>query len=182
VLIGRLRRALAVAAVLLVAVIGCSSVTGGTASIDTADAPVYRASVSASVEESAATSSARESQRQESLTTEAVHTACESLSTSSAEGIEALNVHVDAMNAGSAGVETEGPAAEALNRSADLVLAGVNDTLPQEMRDALNSWVDAARATASAVLTRVSAVEFNDTVTRLNDSRANALNLCDAAY
>ena len=164
------------------AVIGCSSVTGGTATVDTADVPNYRASVSASVEASAATSSARESERQESLTTAAVHTACESMSTSSAAAIDALNVHVDSMNAGSDGIATEGPAAEALNGSADLVLSDINDMLPQHIRDALNSWADAARATASAVLTRVPAGEFNDAVSRLNDSRANALNLCDAAY
>ena len=167
---------------MLMAVIGCTSVTGGTSTINTADAPEYRASVTASVEESAATSSARESERQASMTTEAVHTACESLSTSSAEGIDALNVYVDATNAGSDGITTEGPAAEALNRSADLVLAGINETLPPELRDALNAWVDSARATATAVLARVSAAEFNDAVTLLNDTRANALNLCDAAY
>lgn len=171
-----------IAAGLLIAVVGCTSVTGGTSTIDIADAPAYRASVTASVEESAATSSARESERQASLTTEAVHTACEALSTSSAEGIDQLNVYVDSTNAGSDGIATEGPAAEALNRSADLVLAGINETLPPELRDALNAWVDAARATATAVLARVSAGEFNDAVTLLNDTRANALNLCDAAY
>ena len=50
-------------------IVGCSSVTEGSPKIDAADAPVYRASVSASIEESAASSSARESERQESLTT-----------------------------------------------------------------------------------------------------------------
>ena len=50
-------------------IVGCTSVTEGTAKVDAADAPVYRASVSASIEESAASSSARESERQESLTT-----------------------------------------------------------------------------------------------------------------
>jgi hypothetical protein len=170
------------AAGLMMAVLGCSSVTGGSATIDTADAPNYRASVSASVEASAATSSARESERQESLTTEAVHTACESMSTSSADAIDGLNVYVDATNAGSDGIETEGPAAEALNGSADLVLADINETLPADIRDALNAWVDAARATAAAVLSRVPAGEFNDAVGLLNDSRAIALNLCDAAY
>lgn len=182
VLIGRLRIALGVAAGLSMAVIGCSSVTGGNATFDSADAPAYRTSVSESMSASAATSSAQEAERQESLTVEAVHTACELLSTSSAEGIDALNVYVDSMNAGSDGATTEGPAAEALNRSADLVLAEIAEILPQDIRDALNAWVDAARATATAVLARVSAGEFNDAVNRLNDSRSNALNLCDAAY
>lgn len=171
-----------IAAGLMLVVLGCSSVTGGTATIDAADAPDYRASVSASAEESAASSSAREAERQDSLTTEAVHTACESMSTSSADAIDALNVYVDATNAGSDGIAAEGPAAEALNRSADLVLADVNETLPPEIRDALNAWVDAARNTATTVLSRAPAGQFNDAVGLLNDSRANALNLCDAAY
>jgi len=182
VLIGRLRLTLGAAAAVLSAAIGCSSVTGGDATVDTADAPAYRTSVSESAAASAATSSAREAERQESLTVEAVHTACEAISTSSAEGIDALNVHVDSMNVGSDGAQTEGAAAEALNRSADLVLSSMSEALPQDLSDALNAWVDAARATATAVLARVPAGEFNDAVTRLNDSRTNALNLCDAAY
>lgn len=164
------------------AVIGCSSVTSGTGTVDAEDVPAYRTSVSASLSASAATSSARESERQAALTTQAVHTACETMSTTSADAIDALNVYVDSMNAGSDGVDTEGPAAERLNRSADLVLADINGTLPPELADALNAWVDAARATATAVLGRVSASEFNNSVTRLNDSRTNALNGCDAAY
>ena len=55
-------------------VVGCTSVTDGDAAVAEGDAPLYRASVSASIEESAASSSARESERQESLTTEAIHT------------------------------------------------------------------------------------------------------------
>ncbi|AQA06623.1 hypothetical protein BVC93_22750 [Mycobacterium sp. MS1601] len=174
--------ALGLSAVVLMTVIGCSSVTDGNPTVDASEAPAYRTSVSESLSASAATSSARESQRQESLTVEAVHTTCETMSTTSADGIDALNVYVDSMNAGSDGIATEGAAAEALNRSADMVLGGINDTLPPEIRDALNAWVDAARATATAVLARVPASEFNEAVTRLNDSRSNALNLCDGFY
>ena len=182
VLIGRLRVALGATAVLLMALLGCSSVTGGSPTVDGQEAPAYRTSMSSSVSASAATSSAREAERQEGLIVEAVHTVCESMSTSSAEAIDALNVYVDSMNAGGDGADTEGPAAEALNRSADLVLADINETLPAELRDALNAWVDAARGAGAAVLSRVPPAEFNDAVTRLNDSRTNALNLCDAAY
>lgn len=174
--------ALGGAAVVLMAVIGCSSVTDGTATVDASEAPAYRTSVSESLSASAATSSARESERQESLTVEAVHTACEAMSTTSADAIDTLNVYVDSMNAGSDGIDTEGAAGEALNRSADVVLGDIDDTLPPELRDALNAWVDAARATATAVLTRVPAGEFNDAVTGLNDSRSAALNLCDGFY
>ena len=162
--------------------VACTTVTGGTAVVDAKDAPAYRTSVSASVSASAVTSSARESERQDSLTTGAVHTACESMSTSSADAIDALNSFVDAMNSSADPTASEGAAAQALNQSADLVAADVNDTLPQPMRDAFNSWIDAARATATAVTGHLPPAQFNDTVTRLNDSRSNALNLCDAAY
>ena len=70
--------------------------TSGSGTVDAADAPAYRASVSASVAESAASSSARESERQASLTTEAIHTACEALSTSSADAVDTVNAYVDA--------------------------------------------------------------------------------------
>ena len=79
-------------------VVGCSTVTEGTPTVNGRDAPAYRTSVSASLAESAASSSARESERQASLTTEAVHTACEALSTSSADAIDAVNAYVEAFN------------------------------------------------------------------------------------
>ena len=90
--------ALGVPAALAMVVVGCSSVTSGTATVDKADAPVYQASVSASIAESAASASARESERQASITKRAVHTSCEALSNSSAEAITAVNGYVDAYN------------------------------------------------------------------------------------
>ncbi|WP_328514692.1 hypothetical protein [Mycolicibacterium palauense] len=161
---------------------GCTTVTDGTGVVDAGEAPAYRASMSASASASAATSSARESRRQESLTTEAVYSACETMSTTSADAIDDLNGYVDAMNSGDASDATVGRAADGLNRSADLVESDINDTLPSDLRDALYAWSDAARATAGAVLTDASPSDFNDTVTQLNDSRANALNLCDGFY
>jgi hypothetical protein len=166
----------------LLGLLGCTAVVDGTAHVDATGAPAYRTSVSASISESAASSSAKESERQQSATTAAVHTACEAMSTSSADAVDALNSFVDAMNSGGDPTAAEGPAAEALNRSADLVGNVLSDTLPQDMQDAFNAWIDAARATATAVTGRLSPSEFNDAVTRLNDSRANALNLCDARY
>ncbi len=53
--------------------VGCTSVTEGTATPDTKVAPAYRSSVSLSISASSATSSVRESQRQQSLTTKAMH-------------------------------------------------------------------------------------------------------------
>lgn len=164
-------------------VVGCSSVTEGTAKVDTADAPAYRASVSASIEESAASSSARESERQASLTTEAIHSSCGTLSSSSVDAITAVNAYVDAFNASAADADVKaGPAIDALNQSADLVARSVTDPLPPELRDALNGWVDAARGVATAIAGNYGPDEFNVAITRLNDTKTSALNLCDASY
>jgi hypothetical protein len=164
-------------------IVGCTSVTHGTAGIDRADAPVYRASVSASIEESAASSSTRESERQASLTKQAIHTSCEALSSSSVDAITAVNNYVDAFNrnAGDAGAKA-GPAIDALNHSADLVARSVSDTLAPNLRDALNAWVDASRGLASAIAGNYGPDEFNAAISKLNDTKTTALNLCDAAY
>jgi hypothetical protein len=164
-------------------IVGCSNVTEGTASVDSADAPVYKASVSASIEESAASSSTRESERQASLTKEAVHTSCESLSTSSVDAITAVNAYVDAFNRSAADADAmAGPAVDALNHSADLVARSVSDPLPPDLKDAMNSWVDAARGLAVAIEGNYGSDEFNAAISTLNDTKTTALNLCDAAY
>jgi tellurite resistance protein len=164
-------------------IVGCTSITHGTAQIDRADAPVYQASVSASIEESAASSSTRESERQASLTTQAIHTACEALSSSSVDAITAVNNYVDAFNrnASDAGAKAP-PAIDALNHSADLVARSVSDTLSPNLRDALNAWVDASRGLATAIAGNYGPDEFNAAITKLNDTKTTALNLCDAAY
>ena len=162
--------------------VSCTTVVDGSGGVDTKDAPVYKASMTASIEESASSSSAMETERQLSSTTQAVHSACETMSTSSADAIDALNSFVAAMNSSGDPTPTEGPAGEALNKSADLVSTSINSTLSQDMQDAFNAWSDAARATATAVLGHLPPADFNAAVTRLNDTRANALNLCDAAY
>jgi len=164
-------------------IVGCSSVTEGSPSIDAADAPAYKASVSASIEESAASSSSRESERQESLTQEAVHSSCETLSTSSVDAITAVNDYVDAFNRSTADAEAKtGRAVDALNHSADLVARSVSDPLTPELKDAMNAWVDAARGLATAIAGNYGVDEFNAAITRLNDAKTTALNLCDAAY
>jgi hypothetical protein len=164
-------------------IVGCNSVTEGTAQVDAAEAPIYRASVSASIEESAASSSARESERQESLTTEAIHSSCEALSSSSVDAITAVNNYVDAFNSNAADVGAQaGPAIDALNHSADLVARSISDPLTPELKDALNAWVDAARGVATAIAGNYGPDEFNVAITRLNDSKTTALDLCDASY
>jgi hypothetical protein len=170
-------------ATLAMIIVGCSSVIEGSPKVNSAEAPVYRASVSASLEESAASSSARESERQASLTTEAIHNSCEALSSSSVDAITAVNDYVAAFNENAADVDAKaGPAIDALNHSADIVARSVSDPLVPELKDALNGWVDASRGVATAIAGNYGPDEFNAAVTRLNDAKTNALNLCDALY
>jgi hypothetical protein len=170
-------------AAVVIGIVGCTNVTGGTAAVDAKDVPAYRTSVAASASASAATSSARESERLQSVTTEAVHSTCEALSTSSADAIDTVNAYVSAFNEGGGDVAaTEGPAVDALNKSADSVAASMTPALPQPLSDALNAWVDAARAVAKAITGHASPGEFNNVINQLNDTRSNSLRLCDAAY
>nr|WP_194945925.1 hypothetical protein [Mycolicibacterium malmesburyense]CRL71412.1 hypothetical protein CPGR_01944 [Mycolicibacterium malmesburyense] len=164
-------------------VVGCSSVTEGSAQVDRDEAPVYRASVTASLEESAASSSARESERQSSITKEAIHSSCETLSSTSVDAITAVNDYVDAFNRSAEDVPAKaGPAIDALNHSADMVARSIADPVGPELMDALNGWVDAARGVATAIAGNYGPDEFNTAITRLNDTKTTALNLCDAAY
>lgn len=170
-------------AALAMIVVGCTNVTEGEASVAEGDAPLYRASVTASMEESAASSSARESERQATLTIEAVRTSCEAMSSSSAEAIGAVNSYVNAFNTNPADVaRTSGPAVDALNHSADLVAGSISDPLTPELRDSLNAWVDAARGVATAIAGNYGTDEFNAAIALLNDAKTTALDRCDAAY
>jgi hypothetical protein len=184
------RRRLRIAALVLgglataaMVIVGCTSVTQGSAGIDRADAPVYRASVSASIAESAESSSSRESERQTSLSTQAVHSSCEALSSSSVDAITAVNNYVDAFNRNAADAAAKAtPAIDELNHSADLVAGTMSDALSSNLRDALNAWVDAARGLATAIAGNYGPDEFNAAISKLNDTKTTALNLCDAAY
>lgn len=164
-------------------IVGCTSVTRGSAEVDRAAAPQYRASVSASVQESIAQSSARESERQASMTTAAIHTSCEDLSSSSVDAINAVNAYVDAFNENAADVAVRArPAIDALNISADLVTSGNTDVLSPELRAALDAWVGAARGVAGTIERNAGPEEFNEAINRLNDAKEVALELCDASY
>ena len=137
----------------------------------------------AGVSVSAASSSARESERQASLTTQAMHDTCETSSTTSADAIDAVNAYVRAFNQGGPNVTaTEQPAVEALNQSADAVASSMTAAIPQDLKDAFDAWVDGARATAKATADRVSPSEFNNAVDSVNETRSVALTLCDATY
>jgi hypothetical protein len=170
------------AAAVLIGIVGCTTVVDGSGGVDASDAPAYKASVTTSLAESAASSSAKETERQLSSTTMAVHSACETMSTSSADAVDALNSFVASINTGADPTVTEGPAGAALNNSADLVATSIDSTLPQAMQDAFNAYSDAARSAATALLGHLPPAEFNAAANQLNDTRANALNLCDAAY
>jgi hypothetical protein len=164
-------------------IVGCTTITQGSAGIDRADAPVYRASVSASAQESAESSSSRESERQSSLTTQAIHSSCEALSSSSVDAITAVNNYVEAFNKSAADATAKAaPAIDELNHSADVVAGSVSDALAPNLRDALNAWVDAARGLATAIAGNYGPDEFNAAISKLNDTKTTALNLCDAAY
>jgi hypothetical protein len=163
-------------------IVGCTTVTNGTATPDTQVAPAYRQSVSASASASSATSRVRESQRQQSLTTRAVRTSCDTLANSSKDAIDKVNIFVGAFNAGRGTGPTEGPAIEALNNSADTVSNSFNDALSQQLKDAFNTYVDAARGVANAIGTHAPTGEFNRRVDRLNDAKTKALKLCLASF
>lgn len=171
------------AAVIAMGVVGCTTVSDGTPRVNAGDAPAYRTSVSVSASQSAESSRVRESERQESLTTQAMHDTCETLSTTSADAIDAVNAYVSAFNDGGGNTTaTEGPAVDALNQSADAVAGSITDAIPQELKQAFTDWIDGARATAKAITARAPAGEFNTTIGALNDTRSNALSLCDATY
>jgi len=112
-----------------------------------------------------------------------MHSSCETLSTTSADAIDAVNAYVSAYNQEGGDVEsTESPAVDALNRSAQAVDASISDVMPQELMDALAGWVDGAQTAADAISSRVAPAEFNQIIGDLNDARSSALSLCDATY
>lgn len=163
--------------------VGCASTTDGDPTADAGEAPAYRTSMSVSSSQSVASSKARESERQAAMTTQAVHTTCETLSTTSAEAIDAVNAYVSAFNSDGADIAgTEGPAVDSLRQSADAVERSITDIVPIEMEDAFMQWVDGARATADAITRKASPSEFNEIINGLNRARSDVLGLCDATY
>ena len=165
-------------AALLMTIVGCTTITQGTATVDTAIAPAYRASVSASVSASSATSKILESKRQAQLTTRAVVKACEAFANSSKDAIEKVNAFVGAFNQGRNTAVVEGPAIDALNNSADIVARSISDPLSQELRDALNSYVDASRQVANVIRAHAPTSEFNRQVDQLNDTKSKTVKAC----
>jgi hypothetical protein len=174
-------QAIGCVATILMAIVGCTSVTEGTASVDTAIAPAYRASVSASVSASAATSSLQETRRQQSLTTQAVVRACRSFATTSKDAVDKVNDFVAAYNQGGDVSADEGPAIDTLNHSADMVEADSGGPLSDELHHALNAYIDAARDLAAAVRAHGDMGAFNQRVNQFNDTKGEAVKLCRAS-
>jgi hypothetical protein len=166
-----------VSMVLINVVAGCTSVTDGTPSVDTAMAPAYRASVSAS----AATSSLQETRRQQSLTTQAVVRACRSFATTSKDAVDKVNDFVAAYNQGGDVSADEGPAIDTLNHSADMVEADSGGPLSDDLHHALNAYIDAARDLAAAVRSHGDMAAFNQRVNQFNDTKGEAVKLCRAS-
>jgi hypothetical protein len=168
-------------ALVLMGVVGCTSITGGTATPDTKVAPAYRSSVSASVSASSATSSVRESQRQQTLTKQAVVNACNSFATSANDAVDKMNAYTQTLNRGGNTGPLEAPARDALNQSATGVGDNMSDRLPQQLRDALNAYADAARGVARIIGPSPRTSEFNAAINRLNDRMSEAKQVCRAS-
>ena len=174
-------RAIGCAAAILIAIVGCTSVTDGTPSVDTAMAPAYRESVSASISESAATSSLQETRRQLSLTTQAVVRACESFAASSKDAVDKVNDFVAAYNQGRDTGPTEGAAIDTLNNSADVTEHNTGGPVSEDLHHALTAYADAARDLARAIRAHGEMSEFNQRVNQFNDTKTEAVKLCRAS-
>jgi len=81
---------------------------------------------------------------QQSLTTKAIRTSCDSLATTSKDSIDKVNAFVALFNAGRSTVPAEGPAIDALNNSASTVSSSINDAISQQLKDSFNAYIDAA--------------------------------------
>lgn len=169
-----------IAAALALGVVGCTSIVGGNPAVDASAAPAYRSSVSASVSESAATSSLHESQRQQSLTTQVVRGVCGKFASTSSDAVDTVNKYVEAFNSGADINAAAGPAVEALNHSADEVTSAVSEKLSAELRDTFNSYADAARAVANAISSRAPVSVYNARKDQLNNVREKGMQLCRA--
>lgn len=163
-------------------IVGCTRMSAGVPVADQQEAQLYRASISASIDASKSSSATRESERQASLTTQAVRTVCEDMSTSSVDAVNAVNAYVAAANNHSDVQSKVGAAADALNHSADLVSSGIVDALAPDLRAALTEWVDSARALATAISNDAAVDTINAATDRSNTAKTDALDRCDKAY
>ena len=111
-----------------------------------------------------------------------MRTSCDSLSNTAGDAIDKVNAFVSAFNAGRGTGPMEGPAIDALNNSATSVGNSFSDALSQDLKDAFNAYMDAARGVANAIGTHASISVFNQHVDQLNDTKTKALKLCMASF
>ena len=157
-------------------IVGCTSITQGIVTVDSAEAPEYRASVASSV-------AASESEHQVAVTKAAVHASCDALGSSSGDSVQAVNTYVEAYNNDAPDADGKvGPAVDSLNHSADLVSGSLSGPLSPDLTKALNGWVDSARQLAGVLSRNPGPDEFNVAIRALNDSKTAAGAACDAAY
>lgn len=161
-----------------IGIVGCTSIVDGTSTVDSTGAATYRTSVSKSLSASAVTSSSKESQRQESLTTQAISSACGTFRTTSEDAVTATNNWVDAYNKGGDTGGTAGPAVDSLNHSADAVGSAITDAMPQPLRDTFNAYVGAARSVADAISTHASISVYNTRKDQLNQIKGQGIDQC----
>ena len=164
------------AAGLAMIVVGCRAVTDGAATIDKADAPEYRASVSSS-------SVARESERREAAAKDAVHASCDVLEANRDDVVDAVNDYVKAYNVDASEAPAKaGPAIESLNGTADALAGSLSDPLPPDLKGELDEFIDSARQLAVLITQGEIPDVFNVAIRRLDDAQASAGAGCDAAY
>lgn len=155
-------------------IVGCTSIINGSATVNPAAVPEYRASVSASI----ATSSSKESKRQQSLTTQAVRGACVTLAKSSEEAVTATNDWVEEFNKGGDAATASNRAVDALKHSADEVDRSINRAMTNELRDAFKDYISAARSVADAIAKHAPVSAYNARKDRLNDTKEKGFKLC----
>ena len=164
-------------------IVGCSSVTQGSATGNRTDAPAYRTSVSKSMEASASSSAARESDRQKAAITDAVHTSCDAFGPSSSDALDAVNAYINAHNANAANeASLLGPAVDALNRSADSVDKSLTSDVPADLSSALTAYSGAARKSANVLAAKASPDDTNTALQGFDDTRGAANSQCKALY
>ena len=117
------------------------------------------------------------------MTTQAVHSACEALSITSVNAVDAVNAFVFAFNANAPGQQEKSTAAvESLTVSADSVSTSLSPPLSDELEALMVDWFGSARAAAGVLSRGFELGRFNAAVDHLNDVKTRALGLCNASY
>lgn len=165
-------RAAGCVATVLMAVVGCTTISDGAPTADTAMAPAYRTSVAQSISASSATSKARAAKR-------AGNNACISFAEGAKDATEKLENFIDVHNSGASDESAESSARDALNHSVDLLAGNIgDDMLSPDLRDSLNAYLDAARDVATKLVPDPEPSVLNDAIHGLRDAVDKAKRTC----